>query len=199
MYGDLIPVNLQDELIAIRDSNTRQSWRIADIVDEVISFCRTNNREAEMQEVYAAVGLFAGRASRTVREYHAIGRFFPPEIREQFECLAFDHFRHAAQLGDRAIEALQWAMEQTDELNRPATVDAMSARYMPPEPGAPEPPPGNEEGPAGIYDQIFRNASTQDQAADRWLGFEMDADLRAAIGAYQRAARGVINALPVRH
>lgn len=196
MYNEIVPNHLQDELIAIRDSNTRQSWRIADICQEVIELDRKNGRETDLQIIYAAVATFAGRASRTVREYHAVGRFFAPEIRETFECLAFDHFRHAAQLGDKAIAALQWAVEQTDEMNRPATVDAMVARFALPLPGAPEVPEENEEGPAGIFDQIFRNVSTQAQAAARWEE-RLDGDLREAVEEYREAAQKVISALPV--
>jgi hypothetical protein len=196
MYGDLIPAKLQNELIAIRDSSTRQCWRIADICAEVVEWNRANGQEIEMQQVYAAVGLFAGKASRTVREYHFIGRFFQPEIRETFECLAFDHFRHAAQLGDRAIEALQWAVEQTDELNRPATVDAMMAKFALPEPGQPDQPGGEGGGEEGIYSTIFRNCSTQAMAAERWLGYELSDEMRDVVHNYWQACLRVVKSIP---
>lgn len=144
MYNDLIPTDLQDELIIIRDQDSSNSWRVADIVSEVIQFNVQNEHEFVMQDIYAAVAMFAGRSSRTVREYHHIGKFFAPELREQFGVLAFDHFRHAARLGEQAIDALQWCIEQVDTLNRPATVDAMEAHFLLPDPPMPEPPPIEE-------------------------------------------------------
>lgn len=129
MYGDLIPNGLQDELLAIRDTLSRSYWRIGDIVQEVIAFNQINRRPVERQTVYSAVGLFVGKASRSVREYYAIGRMFAPEIRELFSVLSFDHFRTAARMPD-PIAALQWAVDQTEFLNRPATVDGMIANFL---------------------------------------------------------------------
>lgn len=197
MYGNIVPMDLQDELIAIRDSNTRNAWRIADITAEVIENHILNHSTVALQDIYSAVGMFVGKASRTVREYHMIGRFFDPELREHFSVLAFDHFRHAACLGaDQAIYALQWAVEQADTLGRPATVDAMIAKFSPPMPGEPEIPPDQEEGPGGIYSTIYRNVITQAMAAQNWLEGELPERVRAALHSYWMAAQVVISVIP---
>ena len=94
---------------------------------------------------------------------------FPEEIREQFAVLAFDHFRHASRFGEKSIQVLQWAVEQGDTLGRPASVDAMMARFAIPDPGMPEPPPGIEEGPAGMFRQIYQTVSQQAQASKFWI------------------------------
>lgn len=196
MYNDLIPIELQDELIFIRDTLTAQSWRIADITEEVIQFNRQKGQPFELQSVYAAVGLFVGKSSRTVREYHALGRFFDPEIRETFSMLAFDHFRHAAMLGDRAILALQWAAEQTDWLNRPATVDSMIARFAPALPGEPEPPPFLDEGPAGVYSSMYRNCYPLLKVSQTWLAYNLPDEIKVVVNRFIEAALELMQALP---
>ncbi len=201
MYGDIVPEDLQNELIRIRDSHTRQCFRVGEIVDEVITFNRTQGKTTELQHIYSAVALFAGRESRTVREYHAISRLFPLEIREHFHMLAFDHFRHAARLGgELSIQALQWAMEQTDELNRPATVDAMIARFSPPLPGEPDfPDELLQEGPAGLYSQIYRNVTASAVTAERWLASDIPDSVRDVLFKYLMACRAVIEVIPAKN
>lgn len=125
MYSEIIPDNLADELLAIRDSITSQSFRIGDIVLQIAA----GNRTFGIMQIYSAVGMFAGKASRTVREYAAVAAMYSPDRRREFEVLSFDHFRGAMKLGSRWYEALVWAVKETDSLNRPATVDAMLARF----------------------------------------------------------------------
>ena len=124
-YSDIVPMELQEELIMIRDTVTRQSWRVGDIVLLLIKL----NPEALNDEIQKAVGSYVGKSSRTVREYAMISGFYCPEHRERYEVLSFAHFRTAMQLGDRWQEALEWAVAQVDCMNRPATVDAMELRF----------------------------------------------------------------------
>ena len=125
MYNEIIPDNLADELLAIRDSITSQSFRIGDIVIQIAA----SNQTFGIMQIYSAVGMFAGKASRTVREYAAVATMYSLDIRREFEVLAFDHFRGAMKLGNRWYEALVWAVKETDSMNRPATVDAMLAKF----------------------------------------------------------------------
>lgn len=168
-YGNMVPDKLQSELIQIRDDMTRSYFRIGDIIQEVKDYLIFNQQEFSMDEIYSAVGMFVGKPSRTVREYFSLARFYPEEIREQFSVLAFDHFRHASRFGEKSIQVLQWAVEQGDQLNRPATVDAMIARFALPAPGMPEPPPQMDEGPAGMFRQIYQSVSQQAQASKFWI------------------------------
>jgi hypothetical protein len=184
-YSAIIPLEIADKLLAIRDSLTRDCWAIGDLTWEVIRYNQLNQTGADLQTIYAAVGMFAGKASRTVREYFALSRFYPPELRETFAPLAYDHFRHAACLGERAIEALQWAVSQ-DDLGRPVTVDMMQAHFSLPEPGEPEMP--IEQGPGGLYSQIFRSVSYQLQAASGWLRGELPDDILFLVKNYHYAA-----------
>jgi hypothetical protein len=124
-YGDILSPEYQEELIALRDSLTRDSFRIGDIV-ALVAYERP---DILPKEIHSAVGAFAGKKSRTVREYAAISRFYPPEVRERYAVLTFDHFRTAMSLGEKWREALDWAVEQTDRLNRPATVDSMETAF----------------------------------------------------------------------
>ncbi len=121
MYDEIVPIEFQNELIAIRDNIVKESWRVGDIVLSI----RYDRPELESGIVHQAVGVFVGKAARTVREYAAISTFFPMEIREKYDVLAFDHFRSAMKFGDRWKDALEYAVNTVDTLNRPATVDMM--------------------------------------------------------------------------
>lgn len=130
-YSDLLPMDLQEQLIQIGDEQSRMEFRVGDIVSAAIAFNRQNERAVSVMEIYSAVGAFVGKASRTVRDYHDVAAFYPYETRERFGVLRFAHFRQAMTLGGNWEKALEWAVEQVDQLGRPASVDAMIAEFMP--------------------------------------------------------------------
>ncbi len=130
-YNQIVPGVLQDELISLGDAHSLIAWRIGDIVEEVIEYVTCNRMEVSREEIHAAVGLFCGKKARTVREYAHIARLYVPEIREAYSVLRFDHFRLAATFSDPRV-ILEWAIAQTDEKNRPATVDACEAHFSAP-------------------------------------------------------------------
>jgi len=121
MYNEIVSEEYQSELIYLRDQITLNSFRIGDIALEVIR----QNKTYGIMECYAAIGMFVGKSSRTIREYTAVSAMYQPEIRVEFEVLAFDHFRAAMRLGSKWYEALTWATVG----NRPASVDAMLAKF----------------------------------------------------------------------
>lgn len=124
MYAEIVPTDLQDELLALRDEISKSSFRIGDIALQIIQEQRSG-----VEMVYKAVGSFVGKSARTIREYTSVSAFYPRFIRDQYDVLAYDHFRVAMRMGDQWLEALDWAVNQTDEMNRPATVDAMLAKF----------------------------------------------------------------------
>ena len=132
-YENLIPSELINELITIRDSVTKDNFRIGDIVGIVIKVCDARGLQVLREDIYKAVGCYVGKAARSVREYYMVAQIYPESLRKQFEILSFDHFRNAAQLGgENDIKALRWAVKQTDQLGRPATVEAMLAKFASP-------------------------------------------------------------------
>lgn len=124
MYNDLIPDNYINELIFIKENTFEMSFRLGDIATD----CVERNPEEKKSIVYRAVGAFCGRKSRSIREYASIAKFYPGVIRKKYEVLSFDHFRTAFNK-ENAIEMLEWSVLQVDEMNRPATVDAMIAEF----------------------------------------------------------------------
>lgn len=114
----------------LQSAGDKIEWRIGDITMRVLDFCRENFPNIPTMQVYSAVGAFAGRAARTVREYHDISIFYSLAMRQRFELLSFDHFRTALYLRQYdPIVVLSWAEEQVDVLGRPATVDSMEAHF----------------------------------------------------------------------
>jgi hypothetical protein len=123
-YSDIVPDDMQNRLIALRDSQSAGSFEIGDIALTIVEM----NPEEQKMDVYKAIGMFVGKASRTVREYAAVSGFYSRGIRIRYHALSFDHFRVAMRYGEYWEDALEWAIKKTDDLNRPASVDAMEAR-----------------------------------------------------------------------
>jgi hypothetical protein len=124
----IIPVDLQDQLLALRDDITRTSWAIGDLATEVIRYNALNNTGATMHEIFKAVGSIVGRESRTIREYQTVSSRFPFDVRDKFDVLAYGHFR-VVTTQDNPEDALQWAVDQVDKTGKPATIDAMLMKY----------------------------------------------------------------------
>lgn len=137
-YSDILPDNIQAELIQLADDQTRIEFRVGDIVAQAVAWNAQNQKPTSLMEIYAAVGAFVGKSARTIRDYSAVSAFFPADIRDEYAVLKFDHFRQAMTLGPDWENALRWAVEQVDVLGRPASVDAMVAQFMPQEVNEPE-------------------------------------------------------------
>ncbi len=123
-YADIVPDQYQNELISLRDSSTITSFRVGDIAEDCISF----NADIEKEIVYRAVGSFFGKSGRTIREYNMVSTFYSYPVRQEFEMLAFDHFRVAMRYPNWR-EILEWCVAQVEDYNRPATVDAMLEKF----------------------------------------------------------------------
>lgn len=129
-YNDIIPEEVQQQLIQLRDVITQVGWTVGDLTNYVIRHNAESGKWITKEVIYSAVGNLVGKASRTVREYAMMSAFYPVEHRETYEILAFDHFREAMRLNDHWREALDWCMEYAESHGgRPATVDAMVARF----------------------------------------------------------------------
>lgn len=129
-YNDIIPDEVQQQLIQLRDVITQVGWTVGDLTNYVIRHNAESGKWITKEVIYSAVGNLVGKASRTVREYAMMSAFYPVEHRETYEILAFDHFREAMRLNDHWREALDWCMEYAESHGgRPATVDAMVARF----------------------------------------------------------------------
>lgn len=134
MYSEIIPKNLQDELIQIGEDITRNTFRIGDIVVIVSEYVALNNIECSKSDVYRAIGSFIGKASGTVRGYETLARFYPESVRNKYEVLSSSHFRKAMEL-DRASDigwqdVLDYAIFKIEDYGRPATVDELTRVFV---------------------------------------------------------------------
>jgi hypothetical protein len=122
MYANLIPEEFQVELINLGDSSMEQSFRIGDIC----STCFYLNAGTPKAQIYSAIGAFCGKPSRTVREYCSIAEFYSPETRRTYSLLSFSHFRFAYKFrDDNWREILEYAVNESEQYGRPATVDKL--------------------------------------------------------------------------
>lgn len=128
-YNEVIPQNLQNELIAIRDSISQNFWDIGDISLMVCNYVDDNDISVSRDFVWRAVGAFVGLSARTIREYARVAKFFDYATRKHYEVLTFSHFAFAARYTDRWQTILDFAISEIDRVNRPATVDKLEAEF----------------------------------------------------------------------
>lgn len=124
---DFIPSEIEDRLLYLRDQLSSSIWEIGDIANSLIE-AHAENEALGRMFIYSAVGMFVGKASRTIREYARVSRRFDSEYRIKYAELTFDHFRVCQRLGDRCDEALEWAVTE-GAITRPATVDMIVAKF----------------------------------------------------------------------
>lgn len=107
--NDLVPEYYQGVLIQIRDSIRDSYFMVGDIANDLINEARLAGFRATQQDVFDAVGKFCGKSGRTVRYYTETARFFPREVRQEYETLPFSHFVLARSMEGRWREVLELA------------------------------------------------------------------------------------------
>ena len=122
-YSDLIPAELDNELIQIGESTTEGMFRIG----EIANYIAEQTPDTKKEFIYSAVGSRCGKGKRTVREFADVEKFFHDAWRS-YEVLSFDHFRQAYKRRyDNWGEMLEWAV--SSDSGRPQTVDAMVSQF----------------------------------------------------------------------
>lgn len=129
-YRNIIPDELYNELLYIRDTETGFAWRVGDIANMLIDLHRDSKNVGAM-EVYAAVASVYGKSARTVRDYAAVAKRVPGWERNkpEYDVLAFAHFREAAKDGNDMEEVLDYALSKVEEYGRPASVDDVKEHF----------------------------------------------------------------------
>ena len=121
-YTDLIPAELDNELIQIGENTTQGMFRIGEIANYI-----ADQADVKKEFIYSAVGSRCGKGKRTVREFADVEKFFR-DTWQGYEILSFDHFRQAYKHRDTNWqEMLEWAT--FSDSGRPQTVDAMILKF----------------------------------------------------------------------
>lgn len=107
--ADIVPDEVQSELIQIGDFLTEGAFRIGDIANELISRVAQSGWQVTNDRVYAAVGRFCGKSGRTVRYYAETSAFYPQDARQEFHTAPFSHFVFARGTGCKWREALEYS------------------------------------------------------------------------------------------
>ena len=78
-FNTIIPDEDQNILLAVRESLNRGYWLVGDIANRDYLLAMENGLPVTRNEVYAAVGFYAGVGGRTVRYYADVSAFYPPD------------------------------------------------------------------------------------------------------------------------
>ena len=113
-YSNYIPEDIQNQLMSYNAMTTEICFSIGDIANLIYTnlkaMSKQNKEDANQDIVFAAIGYFCGKSSRTVRHYYSVARAFPREIREKYSVLSFSHFSFARSCPDK-IAVLEYAVE----------------------------------------------------------------------------------------
>lgn len=112
--SDIVPDEVQAELIQWRDAFSAGAFRIGDIANEMIIRASTQGWSVTNDRIYKAVGKFCGKSGRTIRYYSETSAFYPVNIRNKYDVLPFSHFVFARTKGDDWELVLEYASEHPE-------------------------------------------------------------------------------------
>lgn len=87
-----LPETVQNRLLHLRDSITRTSWQVGDIVNEIFQSELARDPGAMIMPVYLFVAEVVGLSASTVRHHAAAAAFYTPPVREKYDILPHSHF-----------------------------------------------------------------------------------------------------------
>ena len=87
--SQIVPDDVQSELIMLKEKKRDIYFRIGDIANELILM---HKGTVTSKKVYSAVSLYCDCSPRTVRYYAETSGFFPINIRADYDSLSFTHF-----------------------------------------------------------------------------------------------------------
>jgi hypothetical protein len=128
-FASIVPVEFQNELMQIGETNIFGSWRTGDIANHLAEINILNGEKVEKMKIYDAVGFYSKTPSRTVRYYARVAKFFGPEAREEFSALSFGHFDFACDREDW-YDVLSYALSGFEKINQPYSIDAIKKKFL---------------------------------------------------------------------
>lgn len=112
--SDIVPDEVQAELITWRDAFTTGGFRIGDIANEMIMRASSYRWTVTNDRIYSAVGKFCGKSGRTIRYYAETSAFYSANIRNDYDVLPFSHFVYARTKGKEWESVLIYAAEHPE-------------------------------------------------------------------------------------
>jgi hypothetical protein len=79
-YAQIVPAALQNTLLQLSMAESERCWFIGDTANRLKYTAIVDGASVLLSEVYAAVGYYCRKSSRTVRYYARVARFFPPDV-----------------------------------------------------------------------------------------------------------------------
>lgn len=108
--ADIVPEDVQNELMMLRSGMTAAAFRIGDIANALFAQSVETGLRVTAMRVYIAVGNFVGKSPRTVRYYAETAAAFGIEARQTYETLPFSTFVYARSQASKTVEILEYAL-----------------------------------------------------------------------------------------
>ena len=125
-----MPSAREERLIWIGQQTSDFQWEIGDLINRQIAENREAGHEIPEMAVYAYVAKLVGKSSSSVRRYAYVAEFYPPEARDKYEPLMFEHFKFAMRFDSRWRELLDAAVRHMDSTGgKPPSVDWLAVNF----------------------------------------------------------------------
>jgi len=118
----IIPDEILNELIALRDAMNLTSWRVGDITNEILLAHRTSGSGTKSSDIERAVSLVTGKSVHSIRLYRRVSAFYPVHVRQKYNVLTLSHFVRAM-ADENWQEYLENAMSEFEKYGIPPAVD----------------------------------------------------------------------------
>lgn len=173
VYDVQLPEEVILRLQANTDNEDAARWDDGEIAAELVDEFGPMYGKALVRKRLA---IEAGIAASSLRQREELSRFFPQDVRDEFEILTWSQWRAikpAGAIGWR--ELATWAIESADEYGgRPAPVDAITAKRL-----------GDKGKEPPDWDELF--IKMRDLGDDVLGSKGVPRPVRAAVNAFQKA------------
>jgi hypothetical protein len=149
-YSKIVSGQAVDIALALAQKHDEAMWGIGDLALALIHASKASGSSLTPRDVCKAVGAYTGLRSQEVTNLVLTSNCFTEDRRLDagHGVLSYGHYYRAMQCPNPR-EALQWCLDQIDELGRPASLDAMTIVFKPGVGKQPEELPESDE-PAAV-------------------------------------------------
>lgn len=133
-YTNILSPEIVQTCLQVREDLSSTKWLIGDMVLKIAEMHALAMNGFQARDVCKAMAAFIGVRAVEVIEMARMSKKFPQEVRDQRPTLSWGYFQRAYLFGKESDQVLDWAEAQTDELNRPASLDAVTVVMSAPDP-----------------------------------------------------------------
>lgn len=137
-YQNILNKDIIEMLLQMRNDRSNSNWTIGNLVVQITKAHQEAQDGYMLKDVAKAVAAMIGETTQAVLEMAKVRLAYSDEQMDQHQTLTWSYYQRASLFGVDRMSVLQWAEDQVDEVNRPASLDAVIVNMGNPNTHAPE-------------------------------------------------------------